>query len=152
MKAAERSVRTPSASGPQGPSSSESSSTPDESMAPAPVEMPQIEIPQLQMMWAGCEAAVRLGFDEARYNGYLQRDGDIIVIGGLVVRHPGSGAFGALVKSIHAMGFSVAIPTSSPELLQKVARKKGFERDTVSFKGELVDVWIRRAPPAGRDR
>lgn len=108
------------------------------------------QVPERRSLWAGSEPAKLFGFDGSRFNGFIERDGDIIVIGGIVVRIPGTGAFTGLVSTILEAGFAVVIPVTSPDLLVRIARRKGFERDTIRLRNDLTDVWIRY--PSDRDR
>lgn len=95
------------------------------------------------------EFAKSIGFTSGRFDGYLWKNGDAIIISFIVSKQPGQGHFGELIRSIEAKGFRVKVPTPLPRM-QAILEHYGFVPHAESFAPEMgdfspVEVWERPA-------
>ena len=65
-----------------------------------------------------------LGFTSDKYEGYLWKQGDAVIVSFIVSKQRGN--FRELVRRIHALGLTVKVPTPP------------FDEEP----GEMVDVWV----------
>ncbi len=90
------------------------------------------------------DRAKLLGFTSDKYDGYLWRQGDAIIVSFIVSWQRGN--FRELVRRIHALGLTVKVPTPLGRM-QEILLKNGYEHTTEPFDeepGETVDVWVLR--------
>ena len=90
------------------------------------------------------DRAKLLGFTSDKYDGYLWRQGDAIMVSFIVSWQRGN--FRELVRRIHALGLTVKVPTPLGRM-QEILLKNGYEHTTEPFDeepGETVDVWVLR--------
>jgi hypothetical protein len=88
------------------------------------------------------DRAKLLGFTSDKYDGYLWRQGDAIMVSFIVSWQRGN--FRELVRRIHALGLTVKVPTPLGRM-QEILLKNGYEHTTEPFDeepGETVDVWV----------
>lgn len=86
--------------------------------------------------------ATRIGFTSDKYDGYLWKSGDSIVVSFIISRKRGN--FRELVRRIHAKGLTVKVPTPLRRM-EIILMKNGFEH-TVEDDPVMgaVDVWVLR--------
>jgi hypothetical protein len=82
-----------------------------------------------------------LGFTSEKYDGYLWKIGDAIMVSFIVSRQRGN--FRELVRRIHALGLAVKVPTPLGRM-QEILIKNEYQH-TVEYDagmGGNVDVWL----------
>jgi hypothetical protein len=88
------------------------------------------------------ERAKALGFTSDKYDGYLWKNGDSIMVSFIVSKQRGN--FRALVRRIHALGLTVKVPTPLGRM-QYIVAKNGYKH-TIEYceemDGEPVEVWV----------
>jgi len=85
-----------------------------------------------------------LGFTSDRFDGYLWKSGDAVLVSFIVSKKRGN--FRELVRRIHALGLAVKVPTPLGRM-QDILIKNGYEHTQEPFDmdpGEMVDVWVLR--------
>ena len=85
--------------------------------------------------------AKRIGFTSDKYDGYLWKLGDSVMVSLIVSKQRGN--FRELVRRIHALGLTVKVPTPLGRM-QEILLKNGYQH-TVEMDeniGESVDVWV----------
>lgn len=89
------------------------------------------------------ERAKVLGFTSDKYDGYLWKQGDAVMISFIVSHQRGN--FRELVRRIHALGLTVKVPTPLGRM-QEILLKNGYEHTNEYDEnmGEGVDVWVLR--------
>lgn len=83
-----------------------------------------------------------LGFTSDKYEGYLWKQGDAVMVSFIVSKHRGN--FRELVQRIHALGLTVKVPTPLGRM-QEIVLKNGYQHTQEPFDeepGEMVDVWV----------
>jgi len=83
-----------------------------------------------------------LGFTSDKYEGYLWKQGDAVMVSFIVSKQRGN--FRELVRRIHALGLTVKVPTPLGRM-QEILLKNGYQHTQESFDeapGEMVDVWV----------
>lgn len=88
--------------------------------------------------------AKSIGFTSDKFDGYLWRENNRVLISFIISKNPGQGNFARLIKAIESQGLRVAVPTPFPRMKQ-ILLKNGFvchQEDHPS--GEKVDVWERQ--------
>jgi hypothetical protein len=90
-----------------------------------------------------------LGFTSDRFDGWLWKRGDAIVVS--FIESYERGNFRELVERILAMGLTVKIPTPLGRM-QQIVEMCGYEhtREFSPEFGENVDVWVLRPEPRKR--
>lgn len=86
----------------------------------------------------GSEFAIRTGFTEDLFEGYLWESGKSCFVSAVFSKQPGKGNFGRLLANIESLGFSVKVPCPLA-VMQSILTRKGF--------GPSVEdpmVWCRR--------
>lgn len=92
------------------------------------------------------EAGTELGFTCDRFEGWLWKQGDYIVISFIKSTEPGRGNFVRLLEKIHAEGYGIMVPTAFTEMA-RILDKRKFEKSEVQHNGETYEVW--KLPPSG---
>lgn len=95
------------------------------------------------------ERAQAIGFTSDKYEGYLWKEDDAVVISFIVSKKRGN--FRELVRRIHALGLTVRVPTPLGRM-QEILIKNGYQHTVEPFDlepGETVDVWSLK--PKGED-
>jgi len=85
-----------------------------------------------------------LGFTSDRFDGYLWKSGDAVLVSFIVSKRRGN--FRELVRRIHALGLTVKVPTPLGRM-QEILLKNGYQHTQEPFDmepGEMVDVWVLR--------
>lgn len=88
------------------------------------------------------ERARRLGFTKKKYDGYLWKTGNAIIISFIESKKRGN--FRELVRRIHELGLTVKVPTPLGRMME-IVRKNGYEHTLEPFDKdprETVDVWV----------
>ena len=83
-----------------------------------------------------------LGFTSDKYEGYLWKQGDAVMVSFIVSKQRGN--FRELVRRIHALGLTVKVPTPLGRM-QEILLKNGYQHTQEPFDeepGEMVDVWV----------
>ena len=83
-----------------------------------------------------------LGFTSDKYEGYLWKQGDAVMVSFIVSKQRGN--FRELVRHIHALGLTVKVPTPLGRM-QEILLKNGYQHTQEPFDaepGEMVDVWV----------
>ncbi len=84
-----------------------------------------------------------LGFTSDKFEGWLWRKGNNIMISFIVSLKPGRGNLSKLFERIWAQGHLVKVPTPCARM-RAILRKKGFkqtqEHDDIL---DLVEVWVK---------
>lgn len=89
------------------------------------------------------ERGKELGFTRDKFDGYLWKVGESVVISFIASRKRGN--FRNLVSAIHSKGWSVEVPTPLGRMRQIVG-KNGYTRKVVPFSDEIPDeceVWVK---------
>lgn len=87
------------------------------------------------------DRAQSLGFTSDKFDGYLWKIQDAILISFIVSKQRGN--FRQLVQRIHQLGLTVKVPTPLGRM-QEILLKNGYQH-TQEFdanSGEYVDVWV----------
>lgn len=83
-----------------------------------------------------------LGFTSDKYDGYLWKQGDAVMVSFIMSKQRGN--FRELVHRIHALGLTVKVPTPLGRM-QEILMKNGYQHTQEPFDeelGEMVDVWV----------
>jgi len=94
----------------------------------------------------GSQDAIALGFTKDKFDGYLWRKGDYVVISFIVSRQAGQGNLSKLFETIESKGYGIKVPTPFTRM-QSIIMKKGFKRTEEWFEEANcpVEVWVK--PP-----
>lgn len=96
---------------------------------------------QSYMIELDTEEAKKYGFTSDKFDGYLWRDGQRILVSFIMSIREGAGNLSSLFSAIERDGLNVAVPTPFPRM-QLILMRKGFaphvERDEM---GNSVMVW-----------
>jgi len=90
--------------------------------------------------------AKKFGFTSDRYDGYLWKTGNTIIISMIMARKQGVGFFRNLFDKIIENGYDVKVPTPLPLMtliLEHYKFKKGYEWD--DFMKCDVEIWTKKA-------
>jgi len=92
------------------------------------------------------EFAKTIGFVSDKFDGYLWKEGNDIVISAIISKEEGKGNFSNLVKNIRNAGYEVIVPTPLG-IMNNIVRKWGYKQEIVldEVMGEL-EIW--RSPPS----
>lgn len=95
------------------------------------------------------ERAKVLGFTSDKYDGYLWKLDNAVMVSFIVSKQRGN--FRELVRRIHALGLTVKVPTPLGRM-QEILIKNGYKHtnELDENMGEGVDVWVL-PPPANGD-
>jgi hypothetical protein len=86
--------------------------------------------------------AKEIGFTSDKFEGYLWRDGDRVLVSFIVSVESGKGNLSALFAAIEAKGLRVAVPTPLGRM-EAILRHKGFVMHIEDFQGDGCEVWER---------
>jgi len=98
------------------------------------------------MIALGTPAADELGFIADRFEGWLWKRDDKIIVSFIMSRQPGRGHFSELLDGIWSKGYTIQVPTPLGQMVP-ILQAKGFEPHaewSESF-GDWCEVW-ERAP------
>jgi len=84
-----------------------------------------------------------LGFTKSKFDGWLWKTDNRIMISMVISKKPGKGNLSALFKQIESLGFIVAVPTPLGGMLS-ILKNKGFVQ-TVEVDKLMgpVEVWVK---------
>ena len=89
------------------------------------------------------DRAKAIGFTSDKYEGYLWKQGDAVMVSFIVSKKRGN--FCELVRRIHALGLTVKVPTPLGAMLQ-ILLKNEFAHTTEIDRGGAIDVWVLVPP------
>lgn len=91
------------------------------------------------------ERAKILGFTSDKYDGYLWKLDNAVMVSFIVSKNRGN--FRELVRRIHALGLTVKVPTPLGRM-QEILIKNGYQHtnELDENMGEGVDVWVLPPP------
>jgi len=87
-----------------------------------------------------------LGFTSDKYDGYLWKNGEAVIISFIISKQRGN--FHELVRQIHALGLTVKVPTPLGQMLE-ILIMDGYKHTVEPFglePFESVDVWVLPPP------
>ena len=89
------------------------------------------------------EAGKLIGFTADKFEGWLWKSGDRVMISMIISLQPGKGNLSALFAAIEALGLRVAVPAPFAHM-REILRRKGFKKSHENG-GELwpCEVWER---------
>jgi hypothetical protein len=87
------------------------------------------------------------GFTSERFEGYLWKCGDRILISLIISLQRGQGHFRELVGNIHAQGYTVAVPCPMADM-RLILIRNGYRMETEFDKPteDYVEVWVLEPP------
>ena len=83
-----------------------------------------------------------VGFTSDKFDGYLWRNGQRIMISLIISNQRGKGHLSALFSAIEAQGYRVSVPTPLGHM-EAILRRKGFVPHEEDFNGDICEVWER---------
>ena len=90
------------------------------------------------------DRAALFGFTSDRFDGYLWKEGDYIIVSFIVSLERGN--FKQLVQAIQDNGYGVKIPTPMGRM-QSIVRKAGYRQtEVVDAVSGLVEIWTLDPP------
>lgn len=97
------------------------------------------------------EFAVGIGFTSDRFDGYLWKKGEVVIVSPIISLQPNRGHFSDLVRRIEAQGFRVHVPTPMPHM-QAILTHWGYTPHDEPFAPEMDDftpceVWAKPVNP-----
>lgn len=97
------------------------------------------------------ERAKILGFTSDKYDGYLWKLDNAVMVSFIVSKNRGN--FRELVRRIHALGLTVKVPTPLGRM-QEILIKNGYQHtnELDENMGEGVDVWVLPPPSNAPDQ
>jgi hypothetical protein len=81
-----------------------------------------------------------LGFTRDRFDGWLWKEGDRILISMIISRQPGRGHLSELLEAIEMRGLRAAVPTPFAAM-QAIITAKGYEPHYETGDYGMVEVW-----------
>ena len=88
------------------------------------------------------EMGKALGFTSDKFDGWLWKTGDRVMISMIVSRHEGKGHLSALFKAIEERGFQVAVPSPFARM-QSILKRKGFAMHLEDSDLGQCEVWTK---------
>ena len=84
------------------------------------------------------------GFTGDKFDGYLWKTDDVVIISFIMSKTPGKGHFSTLLDAIWREGYTIHVPTPLGQMLP-ILEAKGFEQTWEWSKGfqDNVEIWAR---------
>ena len=86
------------------------------------------------------EVGTELGFTRDRFEGWLWKEGDYIIISFIESINQDKGNFVELLKRIQTLGYGIMVPTAFPKM-ERILKKRNFKPSEIEHNGERYEVW-----------